>query len=48
MNLGLDLKKFTQGLRLDEEKQKCNTDAMQLFVLSNISRMADFYGNLDA
>ena len=32
--------------QLDSGKEKSNNQAMQLFLLGNISLMADFYGNL--
>ena len=47
MNLGLDLKKFSLDIKkLEKKEQGGNRDAMQLFLLGNISRLADYYGNL--
>ena len=48
MNLGLDLKKFQIDIKKLENRDKgSNRDAMQLFLLGNISRLADYYGNLN-
>ena len=47
MNLGLDLKKFQLDIKkLEKRDEDNNRDAMQLFLLGNISRLADYYGNL--